>query len=79
MWKAGAILELDEEQGSAGGYSTILEDVWDAVPLGGEYISTQIIEHPDNAKFFERVYETTHETYITKDEVIKIHQEDFKL
>lgn len=55
MWEEGAILELDTGMGSKGGYTPI-EDLWDHVDLDGEYISATIIEAPENAEFFERVY-----------------------
>ena len=55
MWGEGAILKYDEKLGSNGGYYTI-DDLWDRVDLSGEYISAHIIEAPENAKFFERVY-----------------------
>lgn len=56
LWKEGAILIHDPEQGNrgVGGYAAI-SDVWDAnEALGDEYISGDIIEGmPD---WFERVY-----------------------
>ena len=55
MWNKGAIIEYDEDSGTAGGYVAI-DDIWDAVPLKGEYISARIIESADNSTFFERVY-----------------------
>ena len=55
MWEEGAILEHDEDTGSDGGYRPI-EDLWDHVELGTEYISGHIIEDEGNAEFFERVY-----------------------
>lgn len=53
LWKKGAILELDEDKGSEGGYYAI-EDVWDVVENGDEYISAFIIEN--NPDWFERIY-----------------------
>lgn len=56
MWDEGAILECDEKLGLNGGYCSI-SDLWDRADLSGEYISAHIIEAPENAKFFERVYQ----------------------
>ncbi len=50
MWDEGAILKSDGD-----GYRPI-EDIWNHVELGSEYISDHIIENEDNAEFFERVY-----------------------
>ena len=55
LWNEGAILERNEKLGSNGGYCAI-DDLWDQVEMNGEYISAHIIEAPENAKFFERVY-----------------------
>lgn len=55
LWDEGAILKCNEKLGSDGGYSAI-DDLWDRVDMGDEYISAGIIEAPENAKFFERVY-----------------------
>lgn len=52
MWKKGAIIE---DVHSSGGYLPV-EDVWNVTPKQEEYISRGIIEHPDNARYFERVY-----------------------
>ncbi len=79
MWKAGAILKLINE-GSNGGYKTI-EDVWDAVPcIDAEYISARIIEHPDNAEFFERVYPDTisGKFYRTKEQLVALYKKTFE-
>lgn len=67
LWKKGAIL-----RGSSDGYRPI-EDVWDATPVNDtEYISKRIIEHPDNSKYFERVYLTSDESrYLTAAEYRK--------
>jgi hypothetical protein len=54
MWKEGAIISNNYRNEE--GYRAI-EDIWDKVPLSTEeYISAHIIENPDNADFFERVY-----------------------
>lgn len=55
MWDEGAILERDEKLGLNGGYYAI-DDLWDRVDTGDEYISAGIVEAPENAEFFERVY-----------------------
>lgn len=55
LWDEGAIIERNEKLGLNGGYYAI-DDLWDRVDLGDEYISAGIIEAPENAKFFERVY-----------------------
>lgn len=56
LWKEGAILEVNPEQGSRGvGGCQAVSDVWDYSDcIGDEYISADIIEAaPD---WFERVY-----------------------
>ena len=55
LWDEGAILECDAREGENGGYRAI-SDLWDRMDLGSEYISAPIIEAPENAEFFERVY-----------------------
>lgn len=55
LWNEGAILKCDEKLGSNGGYYAI-DDLWDQVEINDEYVSAHIIEAPENAKFFERVY-----------------------
>lgn len=77
MWLKGAILKLDSDMGTDGGYQTI-SDVWDACDLNGEYISKRIIEAPENTKFFERVYkvdENGSKVYVTKDVALKLFSE----
>lgn len=55
LWNKGAILKCDEKVGPNGGYYPI-DDLWDQVEANDEYISVRIVEAPENAKFFERVY-----------------------
>ena len=55
MWDEGAILEHSHQHGNSGGYQPI-EDLWNHVDLGTEYISAHIIEDEGNSEFFERVY-----------------------
>jgi hypothetical protein len=55
IWKQGAILKFNSELGNDGGYEAI-NDLWDACELNGEWITSNIIEAPENAEFFERVY-----------------------
>lgn len=50
MWEKGAIIRSEGSE-----YKTI-DDMFNHVPLMGEYISEHIIENPGNADFFERVY-----------------------
>lgn len=76
LWKAGAIIK----RGSSGGYSPI-EDIWDSTPVNdAEYVSRRIIEHPDNAKYFERVYPDTlsGKLFKTKDQLLKLYEGAFK-
>lgn len=76
LWREGAIIKSDE---CDKGY-TAIEDIWDAVPcIEGEYISSRIIEHPDNSSFFERVYPDSikGKLFKTKDQLISIYKETF--
>lgn len=83
IWKAGAIIVDSVPSSSTGagaGYKSI-EDIWDAVPtVGVEYISGRIVEHPDNAEFFERVYPDTlgGKIYRTKDQLAEHYNNAFK-
>lgn len=83
LWKAGAILQHDPASTNDTlrlGYRPV-EDIWDAVPvLGGEYISARIIEHPDNAEYFERVYPDTlkGKLFHTKDQLVELYTNAFK-
>lgn len=75
LWKQGAILKQE-----GNGYRA-LEDIWDAIPVvGGEYISTRIVEHRDNAAFFERIYQDTitGRLFRTKDQLSVLYEETFK-
>jgi hypothetical protein len=74
MWKAGCILIC-----KSGDYHPIV-DIWDQVELKDEYIREHIIEHPDNADWFERVYPDTIKgmLYRTKDQMVTMYQEAFK-
>lgn len=78
MWAKDAILELDPDIGSKGGYIAIT-DLWDNVELDGEYISSRIIEaQPD---WFERVYEMSKfgkAVYVTKDKARQMATKFFK-
>lgn len=73
MWEQGAIIS----NGNDGVYRAI-EDIWNKVTLGTEYISAHIIENKDNADFFERVYpsQTDKTIFLTK-EVLKKAYESF--
>lgn len=76
LWKAGAILS-DQEKGQ---YVPI-EDIWNvAEKPNAEYISAPIIEHPDNAVFFERVYPDSiaGKIYHTKDQLLEAYKGAFK-
>jgi hypothetical protein len=79
MWREGAILQYNQALGSDGGYEAT-EDVWDAIKLDGEYISTRIIESEENSQFFERVYPDTLKgnIYRTKEQVIELYNKSFK-
>lgn len=74
MWKEGAIIS-----NVTTGY-TAIEDIWDKVPLGGEYISARIVEHPDNSVFFERVYQDSVKGsfYRTADQLREAYNKSFK-
>lgn len=53
LWLKGAILVKEDDDN---GYAPI-DELWDATEVNGnEYITTKIIEAPENAKYFERVY-----------------------
>lgn len=67
MWREGAIISDEEEQSHYVG----IEDVWDVTEDQTEYISANIIEHPNNSEFFQRVYPTGDEkkSFRTADEV----------
>jgi len=67
LWKEGAIISD--------------RDVWNKTDdNGNEYISARIIEHPDNAEFFERVYYTSIKGQIfrTKDQLVEMYEKAFK-
>lgn len=54
LWKKGAILKKESDDN---GYAPI-DELWDTTDDNGEeYITAKIIEAPENAKYFERVYE----------------------
>ena len=54
LWRKGAIIAT----GDHSGYRPI-EDVWNNTPVNNdEYISCRVVEHENNAKFFERIYKT---------------------
>lgn len=75
MWKEGAVL-----QSTGGGYTPV-EDIWDATPVNdSEYISDRIIEHPDNAAYFERVYsnDLKGKGYKTADQMRELYKGAFK-
>lgn len=75
LWKEGAIIH-DQEKGHYVG----IEDIWDVVSKQNEYISAVIIEHPDNAEFFERVYPDTlkGKLFHTKDQLVNLYNNSFK-
>jgi len=77
LWKKGAIIS---DRKTVNHFYPIQEDVWDHVPCGNEYISGGIINHPDNAIFFERVYPDTvsGKFFQTKDQVIQAYEKAFK-
>ena len=75
MWEEGAILSNE-----GGGYRTI-NDIWNAVNLGNEYITDHIIENPENAQWFERVYKVdtvTRTVYEVKEKAKELLNRDFK-
>lgn len=76
MWKEGAVISDDND---SGGYRAV-EDIWDKVPLKTEYISSHIIESPDNSDFFERVYKDTisGNLYRTADQLREMYKQSFK-
>lgn len=75
LWKQGAIIH-DQNKGQYVG----VEDIWDVVPTADEYISARVIEHPENAEFFERVYPDTlsGKLFRTKDQLAEIYNNTFK-
>lgn len=76
LWKEGAILQFNNNNG----YVPI-EDIWNNTPVNeAEYISTRIVEHPNNSEFFERVYKDTlgGALYKTKDQMIEAYKGVFK-
>lgn len=80
LWRSGAVIAFSKEHSSEGGYTPI-EDIWDTTPVNGsEYISARIIEHPDNAEFFERVYpdDLGGKIYRTADQLKKLYEEKMK-
>lgn len=80
MWAKGAIIKHNSSKGSDGGYEHI-DSIFESVPLAGEYISERIIEHPDNAKYFERVYKVdfaTKTVYELKDAAKELITKGFK-
>jgi hypothetical protein len=75
LWKEGAILKC---KGS--GYSPI-EDIWNVCGvINDEYISSRIIEHPEFAEYFERVYPDTitGKMFHTRDQLIAFYAGFFK-
>jgi len=79
LWVAGAIISNTGGNTPGTGYLPI-EDIWDKVPPGTEYITDKIIEHPDNAEWFERVYPDTlnGKLFYTRDKIIEMYQSAFK-
>ena len=75
MWEKGAIIS-DEN----GGYQAI-DELYNHVELGTEYITKKIIENPENAVFFERVYKVdllTRAVYETKERAKELLAKEFK-
>ena len=75
LWKTGAILKCNGK-----GYIPI-EDVWDVCGVNNdEYISSRIIEHPESAEYFERVYPDTimGKMFFTRDQIIEFYARFFK-
>lgn len=75
LWNAGAILS-DQDKGQY----LPLEDIWNKVPGQSEYISAKIVEAPENAETFEKVYKNTigGSLYQTKDQLLALYQNAFK-
>jgi len=74
MWSKGAIISS-----SGSGYRAV-DDVFNAVELGTEYISDHIIENPENEVFFERVYKVdliTKVVYKLKSEAKELLSKEF--
>ncbi len=79
LWKEGAIL-TESERNNFNGYEPI-EDVWDNTPVNAEeYISARIVEHENNAEYFERVYKDTicGALFRTADQLKQTYKESFK-
>lgn len=82
LWQAGAILEIDRENGSKGGYSPI-SDIWDVITdkedVDGEYISAVFVEN--NPEWFERVYKVdlaTKTIYEVKEKAKELMTKSYK-
>ena len=75
LWAEGAIL-------SDKGNREVLpiEDIWNKTQNQGEYITRRIIEDPNNADYFEKVYKDsiTGNLYKTKDQLVDMYKAVFK-
>ena len=74
LWKEGAIL-INQKDNTE--YHAI-EDIWETVPLAGEYLSPCIIE--SQPEWFERVYSgaINKAIMVTKEELVKHYASNFK-
>lgn len=75
LWAEGAILS-DRDNGQV----MPIEDIWNKTEKQTEYITRRIIEHPNNADYFERVYKDsiTGNLYKTKDQLVDMYKAVFK-
>lgn len=74
IWKTGAIL-TDEDKGEY----VAIQDFWN-VCKHQEYLSAPIVEAPENAEFFERVYKDSVSGMIfrTADQMKALYETAFK-
>lgn len=75
LWAEGAILS---DKGD--GCILPIEDIWNKTKNQNEYITRRIIEDPNNADYFEKVYKDsiTGNLYKTKDQLVDMFKEAFK-
>lgn len=75
LWEEGAIL-FDK----GNGHVVPIEDIWNKTENQTEYITRRIVEDPNNADYFEKVYKDsiTGNLYKTKDQLVSMFKAVFK-
>lgn len=74
-WDEGAVI-----QSSGGGQFAVVDELYarDGIPAGYDSMYPQVVEHKDNAQFFERVYpvqsKMSETKYVTKAEAKKVRE-----